>query len=884
MPETNESSPAIVPSKKHNAVIITLIGIIIALCGIVGFLSAGVAVVSSNFRFITYIFAYPILFLFGFAGYWLIYPCLVFIGFLIFFRSKLQNVKFSIKIIGGILLFLSLLVIVTEIISNSTGTLNISNAWDTFLKVFNDCAGTATSVGTGFMLSYELSGGVIGYLLAGLMDTVSNILTWVVSIVLSLSGLVMIFFSIVKKAFVSAKKKAEINKQEKDAFDSIKNDSGIEESPLEITKPEVKTTLQREDQPLISTINQTSTVNKQSSQPMTSNKFEEPSHDTAQYDLQMKSFNRTQGLVKAHFYREGDLPKDDGYSEFTPNKLSIDDEKEEAEVEVTPSANRAKNETIKDLAFVKTTIGDPEKQMVRNSSKPEVEAPKIVKHRKYVTPPLDLLMDYDSSANEATNIEVCNERIKVIDLTYQRLGVGAHVTGFTMGPSVTRFDIQPDDNVPVSNLSRYVPDLSRALSGVAARFEPVVMGKTTAGLEIPNATTSIVGYKGAIKFLIDSKADGTAVVLGKSITGEYVKAQLEDFPHMLVAGTTGSGKSVFMHTIIMSLIMRNSPDQVRLLLIDPKMVEMAFYENDPHLLRPVICDSTEAKNALDKLVEKMNERYALFREAHCQKLKQYNEYAKEHNLPILPYVVVIFDEYADVQNSCKDIQRPIAALGGKARAAGIHLIISTQRPSVDVINGVIKSNLPTRIALSVSSDVDSMVILDKKGAESLLGYGDMLVSCTAIARNVFLRLQGMFISNKEISAIVDYIAKEWPAEFDPDFVDLSGSSVSSGGENSGGGNSSDDINDDLFDLVKESVMTREYASISSIQREFSVGYNRAGRLFLMLKNAGIVAQQPESASSAKGCKVLVHGANYGKNSENPGSSDLVKSEIDTGNH
>ncbi|MFA5283220.1 MAG: DNA translocase FtsK [Bacilli bacterium] len=880
MPENTSTPTNSKPIKKHNPIIITFLGIIIALCGFIGFLSASSAVVSSPFIFITYIFAYPILFLFGFVGYWIFYPALVFIGFLIFFRSRLTKVKFSLKIVGAIAIFVGLLTLFSELINNAGPEgLLFGNCWDNYITIFNECGGAAAN-STGFMLAYNLSGGILGYFIAGSFNSVSPIMTWVIVGVLMLTGIILIFLMQILKMFTAIENKNKKAKEESQIFENIKNIDSVGETLSQTV--EEKTILQRESDSAQPNQNSTATVHVQSAPtpiipaPAPTPIPPENSPDLETYNLQMKSFNKSQGFVRAHFYREGDIPKDDlSEPTISKQKLNVDDDLN------APNSNlaKAKKSDIKPIAFARTEFGNPDEQSVGSKPAPVI---KSTANRKFIFPSLDLLKDYNATKNEATNIEACQERIKVIDETYLNLGIGAHVTGFTLGPSVTRFDVQPDADVPVGNLMRYVQDISRALKGVSVRFEPVVMGKTTAGLEIPNATTAIVGFKDALKCM-GPKDNGRTIIFGKDISGEFIKGNIEQFPHMLIAGTTGSGKSIFMHSIIMSLIMRNRPDEIKLLLIDPKKVEMTLYENEPHLLRPIVTDATEAKNALEKLVKEMDVRYSKFQDSHCQNIKQYNEYAKENDLPIMPYIVIIFDEYADISENCKEIQRPVVMIAQKARAAGIHMIISTQRPSVDIINGVIKSNLPTKVALAVSSDTDSLVILDRKGAETLLGYGDMLVSCTSVARNTFLRLQGCFVDNKEIFSVVNFLKKEWPADYDEDYLDLASGGADGSGESSGESSNGDEsISDDLFDLVRESVMTREYASISSIQREFSVGYNRAGRLFIMLKNAGIVAAKPETASSAKGCKVLVHADGYGKTSENPGSSDLVKTETVSG--
>lgn len=503
--------------------------------------------------------------------------------------------------------------------------------------------------------------------------------------------------------------------------------------------------------------------------------------------------------------------------------------------------------------------------------------PKAAALPPYHFPSLDLLKTYPANANQQQMQLECQARAATINQALSDLGAGAQVVGYTIGPSVTRFDIQTDKDVSVASLGRYVQDISVRLNGVATRFEEVVRGKSTSGLEIANSTTTTVSLKEMVEALPKGDKYNLYIPFGKSISGECISADLSEFPHLLVSGSTGSGKSIFMHGLIMSLIMRNRPEDLKLVVVDPKRVEMGKYKDLPHLLCPIIKEPSQAKVCFQKLIDEMERRYTLFELSGVSNIRQFNsEYAPEAGFAKLPFIVVVVDEYADLVDTCKDIGDGVVRLAQKARAAGIHLVIATQRPSVQVITGVIKANLPVRVALSVSSAVDSMTILGQGGAEDLAGHGDMLVDCSLVARNGFTRCQGCFVDNKEIKAVVDDIKSQQTVVYDPNFLDL----VDHEAEAKAAAAAAPQIDraelkakgdDDLYETIKTDIMAQEYTSISRIQRSYGVGFPRAGKIFARLQAEGVVALQPDTASSSKGCRVLLHDTTPAP--ENAGSSD-----------
>lgn len=503
--------------------------------------------------------------------------------------------------------------------------------------------------------------------------------------------------------------------------------------------------------------------------------------------------------------------------------------------------------------------------------------PKAAALPPYHFPSIDLLKTYPANANQEQMKLECQSRAATINQALSDLGAGAQVVGYTIGPSVTRFDIQTDKDVSVASLGRYVQDISVRLNGVATRFEEVVRGKSTSGLEIANSTTTTVSLREMVEALPKGDKYNLYIPFGKSISGECISADLSEFPHLLVSGSTGSGKSIFMHGLIMSLLMRNRPEDLKLVVVDPKRVEMGKYKDIPHLLCPIIKEPSQAKVCFQKLIDEMERRYTLFELSGVSNIRQFNtEYAPEAGFAKLPFIVVVVDEYADLVDTCKDIGDGVVRLAQKARAAGIHLVIATQRPSVQVITGVIKANLPVRVALSVSSAVDSMTILGQGGAEDLAGHGDMLVDCSLVARNGFTRCQGCFVDNKEIKAVVDDIKAQQNVVYDPNFLDL----VDHEAEAKAAAAAAPQIDkaelkakgdDDLYETIKTDIMAQEYTSISRIQRSYGVGFPRAGKIFARLQSEGVVALQPDTASSSKGCRVLIHDSTPAP--ENAGSSD-----------
>ena len=450
--------------------------------------------------------------------------------------------------------------------------------------------------------------------------------------------------------------------------------------------------------------------------------------------------------------------------------------------------------------------------------------------KKFNLPPLSLLNKEPIKSSQSD--EWAKAQAELINQTFKDFSYGGEVAGWIQGPTVTQFLIAIKPGTNVNKIRTFEKDLLLKLAATSIRIQDPIPGKSYAGVEIPNQSRSKVLLGNLVnnpKFLNDQHPLYAA--LGLDIGGEEVYVDVDKMPHGLFAGTTGSGKSVCMNSILVSLLYRNTPEQLRLILIDPKMVEFACFDEIPHLALPVISDPKRASAALRWATEEMDKRFGIFKSCHVRNLEGYNEYVSENGGMIMPSIVIAIDELADLMNvAAAEVEGNIQRLTAKARAAGIHLLVATQRPSTDIIRGSIKNNIPVRVALKVASFTDSNTIIDHGGAEKLLGYGDMLY----VDHNGERRLQGCFLSDSEMTKITNYLRDQGPVSYLLDESDLDE-------KNTGYVTTGADDGDDLFDEIALYAVRNKTASINRIMQVFNISFNRANRLFTQFEELGIVS-------------------------------------------
>ncbi|QHW34907.1 DNA translocase FtsK [Paenibacillus rhizovicinus] len=513
---------------------------------------------------------------------------------------------------------------------------------------------------------------------------------------------------------------------------------------------------------------------------------------------------------------EVDHVPDDELEPFTPGHLAADDDDnddfaEEPQVQSIPRS---------------PAIASPDEDEGSNGPGSIVKPPT---EKPYLLPSLGLLQKPSAGAKAGDSADSIESRRK-LEATLESFGVRAKVLDVVRGPAVTRYEVQPATGVKVSRIVGLTDDIALALAAKDIRMEAPIPGKSAIGIEVPNTEVSIVTMREVMETpSFQNATSRMSIAFGRDISGQPIVGNLAKMPHLLVAGATGSGKSVCINGIITSILYKARPDEVKLLMIDPKMVELNMYNGIPHLLAPVVTDPRRASLALKKIVVEMEKRYELFSKSGTRNIEGYNTLMAENPSAVLPYIVVIVDELADLMMvAANDVEDAICRLAQMARASGIHLIIATQRPSVDVITGVIKANIPSRIAFGVSSQVDSRTILDMAGAEKLLGRGDMLFLPVGMSKPI--RVQGAFLSDQEVEAIVNYARGQGEAEYKEDLVP----------EIDDAATENEEILDELYEQAVRIVLEAKQASVSLLQRRMRIGYTRAARLIDQMEARSIV--------------------------------------------
>ncbi|WP_373154669.1 DNA translocase FtsK [Clostridium sp. AUH-JLR23] len=540
---------------------------------------------------------------------------------------------------------------------------------------------------------------------------------------------------------------------------------------------------------------------------------------------------------KSHFF---DFLSKDKEIPLFPDS-AFDDVEEKIDPEMTSAFEFDQDNMKLDIKEKKPLKIKEEKDSPQESY---IEPPKKTDLSHYQLPPLSLLSTR-STHNVSKEKSAANKNAARLTNVLKQFGVNATIENAFIGPTITKYELKLEIGTRVNKILQLQDDIKLALATADIRIEAPIPGKPYVGIEVPNQSAAMVGFKDVLKSLLSNSKyqhNPLVVALGKDVSGKPVFAQLDKMPHLLIAGATGSGKSVCVNTIISSILMRAKPDEVKLILVDPKKVELSIYNGIPHLLAPVVTDPKKAAAVLREVVAEMERRYDLFASVNARNIQGYNEFAKTYNedhtdepKEILPYHVIILDEVADLMMvASKDVEDCIMRISQMARAAGIHLIVATQRPSTDIITGVIKANIPSRIAFAVSSSIDSRTILDTSGAEKLLGKGDMLFS--PMGSSSPMRVQGCFVSDEEVSAIVHYVSSQQEAVYEDKYVNVKSISSTQGSDDF-------DEEDEEYEKCREFVIQAQKASTSLLQRKFRIGYNKAARIIDRLEEEGVIGPQ-----------------------------------------
>ena len=523
------------------------------------------------------------------------------------------------------------------------------------------------------------------------------------------------------------------------------------------------------------------------------------------------------------------------------NNGNIDEEEEE---EVTPKVKISNINELKNIN-VKEELNKEEKEEVK-------EREKVITNKSYMLPPLSLLNIPKKSKN-STDEEAIEKNIEILERVLKDFNINGKVVEVHIGPAVAQYELEIASGTRVKSILGIDREIALALAKKDVKIQAPIPGKSTVGIEFANDVSTPVSFYEIIssKLMLNSPEKKLMVPLGKSIMGDIGVCEVNKMPHMLIAGTTGSGKSVCVNGIICSILMRARPDEVKLVMVDPKVVELSVYNGIPHLMCPVVTDPKRAAVALAKMVNEMERRYEIFSESKTKSIETYNAYIEKYNSEHkdeeyqkqkLPYIVIIIDELADLMMvAAKEVEDSILRITQKARAAGIHLIVATQRPSTEVITGLIKANIPSRISFAVGSGIDSRTILDQTGAEKLLGKGDMLF--LPIGVNSPTRIQGSFITDDEIKKIIDFTIEQQKAQYDDSLMNLDAVDTSSNSSGLSDMSGTTDEDDPLYNDIVQFVIDTQKASASLIQRKFKLGYNRAARIVDLLEERGIIGPQ-----------------------------------------
>lgn len=862
-----------------------------------------------NYGYVATGLLYPAYYLFG-NLYFLPYSFLFLLGIFLMFKNALPKGKKWNYIVSAFLVIIGVLIMLTLYKSNTvTGKeLTISNFLESLNSVIHYNDGYPLK-----LMDLELGGGFIGMFLTGSFNTLftSWIGTFSISIIFMTIGVLFVLFSPIKYLILilkanHAKSKPLIAKEIKG--EPVKEiTSKVDDSPNLIN--EEKTISEEETNKTLfdSTQNTNLESNVETASVISESEIDEiekAANTPMNYETENKLYVReflddekedtnngvnNDELIAKMFGLDVEEEKENITINETNNinineevikeetqEVVFEDKKEDfteyfniTDENIENSDINVKEEDIvvedTDISFASDKNDDeieeitPSKTLDQEEENLEegIEFNHYNLTDDYLPPSIDLFEDRISYSKDKANVDAAEKTVIIINNKLKSLNAGATIKQYVIGPAVTRYSIFPDEDVSVSTLNKYVADIAMSIGGKPVRFEPFTIGQNNACLEIPNDKVSTVGFKETLEKMpiVNGFEDADLTIpFGKNIDGEIIYGNMKKFPHMYVCGTSGSGKSVFINSIIVNLLYRNSPRCLRILLVDPKRVEFSKYKDVPHLVCPPIKEATDAIGAIRMLTTEMDNRYSILETTGCLDIKEYNEYAKRSNLPYMPYIVCIVDEYSDLVDVCREVEAPLIRLGQKARSSGIHLIIAMQRPDAVVLTSRLKANINTKVALMVGTSVDSKVAIDATGAQDLLGNGDMLVSCPEVQRNKLTRLQAPYISSDEIRKFTDDLKSKYQPQYNEAFENISRSmyDISS---NEGQYSQEFRFDDETFNAVREFTFSRETISGNALVMNFHIGNNTAKMYIDKLIEEGIIDLK---SVGALGRKVLVH--------------------------
>jgi len=735
-------------------------------------------------------------------------------GLALLFNRPFIKLKWSITLLGITIAFLSLLAIATInglSLIEPTPTLTFNNVFNIFISQF-------PAIDTGVVdIPQTVGGGFIGYGLVMLIHvlnlTMIQSMIWIGLLIFGIAlSLEMIWLTLIRYGA----KQVDVRQKEKSYFQKIA------EAKPKSTKIGV---------------------------------YAEPTENGTGLTTFRALFpgQTVQGLSKVPFQKPSLTP-----TKKTQPLNTIKNEDpvffETSSLSSTYEAPEVPNHTL-------PSVGQPpfERPSMPTTMKPMATSQEN-RYQQYQLPPLEMLDSRSAVADIEFNEQITKQRIEILNQKFMALGVEATIVDHQIGPAVTAFDVKMDEGAQISQVRRVLGDLAVALGGFPMSLKELVPGKTVSQLEVLNERISMVGYKELLEDLRNQPLfkNKFALPFGRNILGEVIALTPKEIIHMLVAGASGSGKTVFVHSFLTSILMSTTPHQARILLIDPKKFELSKYKNLPHLLCPIISDFQEAKISLERLIDEMESRYEKFLESETISLETYNQYAENNDLQTLPLIFAVIDEYNDLINVNPQVSDIVQRLAQKSRAAGIHLLIATQRPTTNILTGSIKNNLATIVALRVSKQVDSITMLGHAGAEILGGNGDMYLVNPLFARYGEIRVQAPYISDSEIQRICAFVRNQALPDYDEKFLNLIDKSPQFADASGLPSQMNEGFVDPLYSEIKTSASLRNYVSMSWISRTYSTGYPRALKIFKQLQQEGIIDASLDNPNNNRGRKVLVN--------------------------